>query len=391
MIEKNKRLDDKIEKLEKQYIEAKNQAQDYLHQLLNTRNEASSEYEKRIFTEIQDLKQKQQHELEVAKNNLVDIYEKQLQFVKEAKEEQEIRRESLEGQLREKSHAYDQLMLDYRQLQRRLESDMSELRVQLRIKEEQMERVENIYEETLANLKAVKHENDMLREKINVLKSEYYKMQVDCKDEMTGLKAQLEVAREQLQNYEGMEKEIDEAIHKASGDDSNQLLGFINTVPTSNKRRIQQALNLAQRLQAKQRETEQLHKTIREKDSEIEKLKEEVEVQRDVIDKMHQPHSYLVQHIEERDREILKYKQALKKSEQDYHYLKVELDDLKDRYRQAEADVERLKIKRQNIQNIQNILLGIAQSNNQQDMRNNLRNAINDISEALNTRTYMDP
>ena len=39
-----------------------------------------------------------------------------------------------------------------------------------------MERVDNIYEETLANLKACKHENEMLREKINVLKSEYYKM-----------------------------------------------------------------------------------------------------------------------------------------------------------------------------------------------------------------------
>jgi progesterone-induced-blocking factor 1 len=32
-----------------------------------------------------------------------------------------------------------------------------------------------MYEDTLANLKATKHENEMLREKINVLKAEYYK------------------------------------------------------------------------------------------------------------------------------------------------------------------------------------------------------------------------
>jgi progesterone-induced-blocking factor 1 len=32
---------------------------------------------------------------------------------------------------------------------------------------------------------------------------------------MTSIKAQLEVAREQLLNYEGIEKEIDEAIMKA--------------------------------------------------------------------------------------------------------------------------------------------------------------------------------
>ena len=52
---------------------------------------------------------------------------------------------------------------------------MSEQRIQLRLKIEDLERLNNIYEDTLANLKATKHENEMLREKINVLKTEYYK------------------------------------------------------------------------------------------------------------------------------------------------------------------------------------------------------------------------
>jgi hypothetical protein len=39
-------------------------------------------------------------------------------------------------------------------------------------------------------------------------------------------------------------------------------------------------------LQAKQRETEQLYKQLRDRDQEIEKLREEVHIQRDVIDKM---------------------------------------------------------------------------------------------------------
>jgi progesterone-induced-blocking factor 1 len=34
--------------------------------------------------------------------------------------------------------------------------------------------------------------------------------------------------------------------------------------------------------------------------------------------------------------------------------------------------------------------MGIA-TGNPLDMKNNLRNAINEISEALNTQTYMDP
>lgn len=81
----------------------------------------------------------------------------------------------------------------------------------------------------------------MLREKINVLKSEYYKAQVDAKDEMTTIKAQLEVAREQLANYEGIEHEIDEAIMKSAAiehDGANPLLTVMGQVPTSSKRRI---------------------------------------------------------------------------------------------------------------------------------------------------------
>lgn len=40
--------------------------------------------------------------------------------------------------------------------------------------------------------------------------------------------------------------------------DNNIFLNTINSVPSSNKRRVQQALGLAQRLQAKQREVEQI-------------------------------------------------------------------------------------------------------------------------------------
>lgn len=68
-------------------------------------------------------------------------------------------------------------------------------------------------------------------------------------------------------------------------DGNNPLLGFMGSVPTSSKRRIQQSLNLAQRLQAKQRDSENLLKQLHEKDSNIEKLKEEIQIQRNVIDK----------------------------------------------------------------------------------------------------------
>ena len=147
------------------------------------------------------MKDKHNHELQISKQNIIEIYEKQIQFLKEAKEEVEIKKDNLEGSLKEKNYAYDQVLLDYRTLQRRIESDLSELRIQLRLKSEELDRIQNIYEDTLANLKANKHENEMLREKINILKSEYYKCQVDSKDDMTSIKAQLVFIQIYLYKY----------------------------------------------------------------------------------------------------------------------------------------------------------------------------------------------
>ena len=60
---------------------------------------------------------------------------------------------------------------------------MSELRLSLRIKSEELERRKMMNDDQDANVKSYKLENEMLREKLNILKSEYYKMEVNQKDE----------------------------------------------------------------------------------------------------------------------------------------------------------------------------------------------------------------
>lgn len=96
----------------------------------------------------------------------------------------------------------------------------------------------------------------MLREKVNVVKGEYYRAEANGKEEMSSLKAQVAVLREQLANYEAIEREMDDAVlslAKLSPNDNAIYTSTLASVPTANKRRIQQALGLAQRLQAKQR------------------------------------------------------------------------------------------------------------------------------------------
>lgn len=122
---------------------------------------------------------------------MIDIYEKQLRFLKENKDEMEMKVDNLTGQVKEKTRSYETLLLENRNISRRVEGDLSELRIQLRIKSEELERISNIYEETLINLKSSKIENEMLREKVNVLKSEYYKVEIENKEEFMNMKSQL--------------------------------------------------------------------------------------------------------------------------------------------------------------------------------------------------------
>ena len=56
--------------------------------------------------------------------------------------------------------------MENKNIGRRVETDLSELRIQLRLKSEELERTQNIHEDTLANLKSFKLENEMLRDKV---------------------------------------------------------------------------------------------------------------------------------------------------------------------------------------------------------------------------------
>lgn len=364
LIEKNRRLEDRLDRLEAELLSEKNRSQEYLQQLLNLKTDSVSGYEQRIYREISELKEKHHHELEMAKNNLVDIYEKQLRFLKEALEEKELKLEATARSLRDKSKDHDQLMIDTRDFQRKFDADLAETRIQLKIRTEELDRIGNVYQETLGNLNAHKLENEMLREKLNVVKGEYYKSEANAKEDMSSLRAQVAVLREQLANYELIEREIDEAVvalaRPTPNSDSALLAHTLSSVPTASKRRMQQALGLAQRLTAKQREHEETQELLRRREEELEQATGELKVARSMLDKANQPYSYLVGNIEEKEKEVLLLRAENKKADQAYQNLKEEYRELKRQLEEAEKDVERLLVKREHIQNIQNVLVELT-------------------------------
>ena len=68
---------------------------------------------------------------------------------------------------------------------------MSELRLKLHIKTEELDRVQNYYEESLSKAKQLEAEKDMYKEKVNLLKAEYYKVEAKSKTDNANVYAQL--------------------------------------------------------------------------------------------------------------------------------------------------------------------------------------------------------
>jgi progesterone-induced-blocking factor 1 len=370
LVEQNRKLEDKIDRLEREIDENKKMSKDYMMQLFNSKNTLFLDYEKKISTELTDLRDKHRSELENAKNNMRDVYERQVSFLKDTKEELELKMEHLESVNKEKAKAYDEVLTENRNLQRRVDYDLSELRIQLRIKTDELEKTHTLYDEANNNVKMLKLENDKMREKINVLKSEYYRVEASAKEESSGVRAQLAVAKEQLANYELIEKEIDDAVNGLSKGDSfdgglptNIYLHTLTSAPTSSKRRIQQAIGLAQKLNVKQRENEELLKKLRDSQNRLEQAEQEGQLAKSLLDKSAQPYQYLISNIEDKEKEVIVLKQKVKAYEEELRSTKAENNKLIEDYGVLQRDLNKVMIKRENIKNIQRILIRLLSEN----------------------------
>ena len=329
--EVNKRQDDRGMNQEEELNASKKQTQVYLESLLDSKNNSSILFEKRMNDELSSIREKHARETEIVKNNLNEIYEKQIRFLKEQKEDSDIKSDSLTTQLREKQAQYEELLREGKNWQNKTESDQGELRINYRIKVEEVERIRLELEELRDEHKQLKNENEMLKDKISQLRSEFFKAESKSAQESADLKATLAVSKEQLKNYEGIEKEVDEAI---MGIDINAVEGdnvYLNTIqyaPTSTRRRVQQALNLAQRLQKKQEEVNKLNQNLELERKRYIDVSEELNMIKDLLDKTKQPSAYLIDNIEEKEKQLIEMKKTVMNLQNEKNYLHQNYSDL---------------------------------------------------------------
>jgi len=80
-------------------LEAKKQADKYMDRVLNTNDSLKSQFDQKYSSEVEDLKSRYAKDLEMIKQNLIDVYETKTAHLSERKEELEMRNNKLEKQL----------------------------------------------------------------------------------------------------------------------------------------------------------------------------------------------------------------------------------------------------------------------------------------------------
>jgi len=97
--DKVRRLEDKLDRTELSLLESKKQAEKYMDRVLNTNDDLKMKFDQKYQTEMENLKSRYNKDLELIKNNMMDVYEIKTTHLTERKDELEIRMHKLEKSL----------------------------------------------------------------------------------------------------------------------------------------------------------------------------------------------------------------------------------------------------------------------------------------------------
>ena len=347
LLDKVQRLEDRNDRLELEIVEAKNAAQNYLSKLLDMRTDKTVSFEEKLTKELNDLRERHGREMEEMRRQLIEVHEKKVEYMREARETAEFRLQKAEETLKETKKMLEDLQIEHRLSGSKADEELSRLRSELRIKSEQLQLLQNSYEQSIQSLRHSKAENEMLKEKVDLLRQEYYKAEHKCTTENADVKAQYAVAQAQLQQYAMIEQELDYAIESQ---------GIEVAAPTTSKRRVQQSLALAKKLTEKQKEAESLKSEVLHLTSELQRLEEENALNKSLLSQSSQPYSYLVKQLESREREFTEAKKQLQSLTRQNADIVVQYELLERANAEMTRDLKELLSKKQSIEQLQAVL-----------------------------------
>ena len=292
-----------------------------LEKLATGQAELTDKHEQRLVAEIERLQTKAGEDLSRLREEHVSARDREIRALRDLRDAAVADAHVARRDLVDLRKGYDDLLTSHRQSQKNADVSHAELSGQLRMKSMELERVSMLHGEASSVAKVLRIECETLTKKCRLLESQY--LQLESNSNRTRTESDMSIAEmaARLSHYEGLERELDEAVLRQAagkenvGSDSiggagsgsigpgsvNSSIDGLNAlsgaVPASLRRRLQQSVALGRRVNELERT---LAATEASRDAAVAKCDElESEVRRAksrAVDAS-QPYNYLVDRI----------------------------------------------------------------------------------------------
>ena len=158
--EKLQSANEKIKNLEEDIRDMRKTNQGYLDKLTEKNLGIENSFEEKLRRELEDMKKKYENDKENLKRLFEELSEKRCAYLAEEKEEYKHKCIKYEKVIKDKEETIEFLNTEIRNFTKRTDEELSYLRIQLKIKSEDLERISNLYEENANIIKIFKVENE---------------------------------------------------------------------------------------------------------------------------------------------------------------------------------------------------------------------------------------
>lgn len=210
--DKNRDLSDKIKCLEDEIKQLKKSNNEYIEKLTNKNYNIDNAYEEKLKNELLDMKTKYTEDMENLKKLYDEISQKRCIYLQDERDDYKQKNIKLEKIIKDKEESFEFLNNEIRNLNKKSDEEIAYLKIQLKIKSEELDRVSNIYEENSNLIKIFKAENESLKDKLDILRTELISKEAAFKEEISEYKSQINSMKEKILNYEHIENELDKVI-----------------------------------------------------------------------------------------------------------------------------------------------------------------------------------
>ncbi|XP_074155345.1 progesterone-induced-blocking factor 1 isoform X4 [Sminthopsis crassicaudata] len=316
--------EDRLERLQVQLEEAKKSREEMYEKYVTSRDLYKTEYENKLRDELEQIKLKTNQEIEHLRSTSKEMYERENRNLREARDNALAEKERAFMAEKDALEKHEQLLEQYRELQLSSESKVAEFLHQSKLKSFESERAQLLQEETARNLTQCQLECDKYQKKMEVLTKEFYGLQASSEKRISELQAQNADHQAKLENYEKLEKELDEIIIQTAEieneEEAERVLfsyGYGANVPTTAKRRLQQSVHLARRLLQLEKQNSLFVKDLEHQKEHITQISQELERANSLLDQTQQPYRYLIESVRQRDSKINEQNERISQLEMD--------------------------------------------------------------------------